>query len=93
MNGRILRAMSGLTGPISAVLKSKDSTSTFRNDELLGRIQERLGNQFEICRFQSEEGLPLSWSLSSEAKEAIIGSLNNDELNKDAIEQMKNWLL
>ena len=61
---------SGLTAPVEAVLRARESSMSFRNDELLSLVQDEL-NAHEPCffttaTFEFSETAPLSWALTEQ---------------------------
>ncbi|WNG21280.1 patatin-like phospholipase family protein [Cystobacter fuscus] len=61
--------MGGLTSPIEAVLQARESSMSFRNDELLSLVQDEL-NAGQPCFFTTQpfefsQTAPLSWALSA----------------------------
>jgi hypothetical protein len=61
--------MGGLTSPIEAVLQARESSMSFRNDELLSLVQDEL-NAGQPCffttqPFEFDQTAPLSWALSA----------------------------
>jgi hypothetical protein len=60
----------GLTSPIEAVLQARESSMSFRNDELLSLMQDEL-NAGQPCffttqPFEFDQTAPLSWALSEQ---------------------------
>jgi hypothetical protein len=60
--------LGGLTSPVEAVLRARESSMSFRNDELLELLQDALNAEepcfFTTAIFEFNERAPLSWSLT-----------------------------
>jgi hypothetical protein len=92
---RWARAMAGLTSTLEAVLKARNASMSFRNDELLGMLQQELNGGdacfFSTVAFELSEPAPLSWELSSEDTALMDGSTHSPEFQA-RLSAVKSWL-
>ncbi|WP_434384380.1 patatin-like phospholipase family protein [Melittangium boletus] len=60
----------GLTSPVEAVLRARESSMSFRNDEVLSVVQDELNVSepcfFTTATFEFNETAPLSWALTKQ---------------------------
>jgi hypothetical protein len=82
--GLLARLTSPLTAPLSAVLAARAATMSYRNDELiqlLGENPDFAGSPgfFRTAAFELPRSEPLSWYLSTAARERIARSLGLDD--------------
>jgi hypothetical protein len=87
--------LGGLTSPAEAVLRARESSMSFRNDELLGLVQDELNTSepcfFTTAIFEFSETAPLSWALTARdmAQLEYAASSRAMQLRVDAV---REWL-
>jgi hypothetical protein len=87
--------LGGLTSPGEAVLRARESSMSFRNDELLSVVQDELNASepcfFTTAIFEFSETAPLSWALTAHDTDQLerAASSRAMQLRVDAV---REWL-
>ena len=99
-------AVGWLTGPLAAVDKARQSTSSFRNDDLLAELDEffkqsRAGKAdpqfFETVVFERYSNVGMSWFLNAEDKAQITNSWSGElpkpltNFNPPSLKLLREW--
>ena len=85
----------GLTSPVEAVLRARESSMSFRNDELLSLVQDEL-NATEPCffttaTFEFSETAPLSWALTARDTTQLRHAADSSTLAAQ-VTAVREWL-
>lgn len=87
--------LGGLTSPVEAVLRARESSMSFRNDELLELVQDELNTGepcfFTTAIFEFGETAPLSWALTSQ-EQARLERAASSPLMKVRVDAVHEWL-
>jgi hypothetical protein len=88
--------LGGLTSPVEAVLRARESSMSFRNDELLSLVQDEL-NAGEPCFFTTaifefSETAPLSWALTAHDMAQLERAADSPVLQA-RVDAMREWLI
>ncbi|MFI5183343.1 MAG: hypothetical protein ACHQNV_03010 [Vicinamibacteria bacterium] len=92
----LVRGLDGLVTPVSAVLRARDSTASYRNDATVAALA-RTFNQgtddefFTTAVFELTSQASLSWSLTPPEAEAIRGDIGR-ERNVNVLNALTTWL-
>jgi hypothetical protein len=87
--------LGGLMSPVEAVLRARESSMSFRNDELLGMVQDAL-NVGEPCFFTTAifelgETAPLSWVLTAHDVARLERAANSPGM-RARVDAVREWL-
>jgi hypothetical protein len=87
--------LGGLTSPVEAVLRARESSMSFRNDELLELVQDEL-NAGEACFFTTAifefgETAPLSWALTARDV-ARLERAADSPVMRERVNAVREWL-
>jgi hypothetical protein len=87
--------LGGLMSPVEAVLRARESSMSFRNDELLSLVEDEL-NAGESCFFTTaifefSETAPLSWALSAEDT-ARLEHAASSPVMQARVDAVREWL-
>ena len=85
----------GLTSPVEAVLRARESSMSFRNDALLHMVQDELNATtpcfFTTAIFEFGETAPLSWALTERDKRQLQHAADSAML-KLQVDAVREWL-
>jgi hypothetical protein len=82
-NSALSRGAEELSSPVEGLLSARDSVSLYRNDEKLDWLSTRFNNSafgsefFTNVLFQFSGRVPLSWYLTSQERDELIGATEN----------------
>jgi hypothetical protein len=87
--------LGGLTAPLEAVLRARESSMSFRNDELLGLVQDEL-NVGEPCFFTTaifefSEAAPLSWAQTDHDQQRLQHAADSQAM-RTRVAAVREWL-
>ena len=87
--------LGGLTSPGEAVLRARESSMSFRNDELLSVVQDELNASepcfFTTAIFEFSETAPLSWALAARDV-AQLEQAAADKRMQVRVDAVREWL-
>ncbi len=87
--------VAGLTSPVEAVLRARESSMSFRNDALLHVLQDELNARspcfFTTAIFEFGETAPLSWALTEHDKQQLQHAADGVAL-KTQVDAVREWL-
>jgi hypothetical protein len=87
--------LGGLTSPVEAVLRARESSMSFRNDELLSLVQDELNVRepcfFTTAIFELGETAPLSWALTAQDVARLERAADSPVLQA-RVDAMREWL-
>ncbi|QRK10143.1 patatin-like phospholipase family protein [Archangium violaceum] len=87
--------LGGLTSPVEAVLRARESSMSFRNDELLSLVQDELNGGepcfFTTAIFEFSESAPLSWALTTHDTARLERAASSPAL-QSRVDAVREWL-
>lgn len=87
--------LGGLTSPLEAVFSARESSMSFRNDELLDVVENELNvggsSFFTTAIFEFSETAPLSWVLTERDKEQLRHAADSPALHEQ-VAAVRGWL-
>jgi hypothetical protein len=93
--GPVSEVLAGLTSPLEAVLRARESSMSFRNDELLQVLQEELNPKdscfFTTAIFEFGQTAPLSWALTDRDKKQLQDAADSDAVRL-GVKAVREWL-
>jgi hypothetical protein len=93
--GSVAEVLGGLTSPLEAVLRARESSMSFRNDELLQVLQEELNPKdacfFTTAIFEFGETAPLSWALTAKDVQQLERAAASEAV-QSRVKAVREWL-
>ncbi|PTL83066.1 patatin-like phospholipase family protein [Vitiosangium sp. GDMCC 1.1324] len=87
--------LGGLMSPVEAVLRARESSMSFRNDELLSLVQDELNASepcfFTTAIFEFSETAPLSWALTAHDVTQLERAADSATLQA-RVDAVREWL-
>jgi hypothetical protein len=87
--------LGGLTSPGEAVLRARESSMSFRNDELLSVVQDELNASepcfFTTAIFEFSETAPLSWALTAHDTDQLERAASS-RVMQARVDAVREWL-
>ncbi len=95
MESPVADVLGGLTTPLEAVLRARESSMSFRNDELLQVLQEELNPKdacfFTTAIFEFGETAPLSWALTARDVWQLERAADSEAV-QSRVKAVREWL-